>query len=52
MMLGLKDTEKKDFFHAREQIVKAKRNFAFEEFVSDPKKPVPYSEDVKQQGLT
>ena len=30
----------------------AKRNIAFEEFISDPKKPVPYSEDIKQAGLT
>lgn len=25
---------------------------SFEEFISDPKKPVPHSEDIKQQGLT
>ncbi|WP_158727976.1 MULTISPECIES: CocE/NonD family hydrolase [unclassified Flavobacterium] len=48
-----KNTEKKAFFMQENKLSQmAKRNFAFEEFVSDPKKPVPYSEDVKQQGLT
>ena len=48
-----KNTVKQDFFLQENQLTTmAKRNIAFEEFVSDPKKPVPYSEDVKQQGLT
>ena len=48
-----KNTVKKDFFLQENQLTTmAKRNIAFEEFVSDPKKPVPYSEDIKQQGLT
>ena len=47
------NTEKQDFFLQENQLSKmAKKNFAFEEFISDPKKPVPYSEDIKQQGLT
>jgi putative CocE/NonD family hydrolase len=28
------------------------KNFAFEEFISDPKKPVPSSEDINQKGIT
>nr|WP_314837934.1 CocE/NonD family hydrolase [uncultured Flavobacterium sp.] len=48
-----KNTEKKAFFMQDNKLSQmAKKNFAFEEFISDPKKPVPYSEDVKQQGLT
>ena len=48
-----KNTEKKAFYMQDANLSQiAKKNFAFEEFVSDPKKPVPYSEDVKQQGLT
>lgn len=47
------NTEKQDFFLQQNSLTKmAKKNFAFEEFISDPKKPVPYSEDIKQQGLT
>ena len=48
-----KNTEKQDFFLQQNRLTKmANKNFAFEEFISDPKKPVPYSEDIKQQGLT
>ncbi|MFV8367917.1 CocE/NonD family hydrolase [Flavobacterium sp. XS1P27] len=47
------NTEKQDFFLQGSQLTKmAKRNISFEEFISDPKKPVPYSEDIKQAGLT
>lgn len=47
------NTEKQDFFLQGNQLTKmAKRNISFEEFISDPKKPVPYSEDIKQVGLT
>ncbi|SDH53556.1 hypothetical protein SAMN04488062_10946 [Flavobacterium omnivorum] len=47
------NTEKQDFFLQGSQLTKmAKRNISFEEFISDPKKPVPYSEDIKQPGLT
>jgi putative CocE/NonD family hydrolase len=48
-----KNTEKQDFFLHGNQLTKmAKKNISFEEFISDPKKPVPYSEDIKQPGLT
>jgi putative CocE/NonD family hydrolase len=48
-----KNTEKQDFFLQGNQLTKmAKKNISFEEFISDPKKPVPYSEDIKQPGLT
>ncbi len=47
-----KNTEKQDFFLQDNKLTKmAKKNFAFEEFISDPKKPVPSSEDIKQ-GFT
>ena len=47
------NTTKQDFFLQGNQLTKmAKRNISFEEFISDPKKPVPHSEDIKQAGLT
>ncbi len=47
------NTEKQDFFLQGNKLTKmGKRNISFEEFISDPKKPVPYSEDIKQAGLT
>ena len=47
------NSAKQDFFLQGSQLTKmAKRNISFEEFISDPKKPVPYSEDIKQPGLT
>lgn len=47
------NTEKQNFYLQVNQLTrKANKSFVFEEFVSDPKKPVPYSEDIKQQGLT
>jgi putative CocE/NonD family hydrolase len=44
-----KNTEKKTFFLQSNQRLsdKAAKGISFEEFVSDPKKPVPYSEDIK-----
>jgi uncharacterized protein len=48
-----KNTEKQEFYLQSEQkLAKNRKAVSFEEFVSDPKKPVPYSEDIKQQGLT
>jgi putative CocE/NonD family hydrolase len=43
------NTEKKAFFLQSNQRLndKAEKSSSFEEFVSDPKKPVPYSEDIK-----
>ncbi|MAZ72093.1 MAG: X-Pro dipeptidyl-peptidase [Flavobacteriaceae bacterium] len=44
-----KNTEKKTFWLQNNQRLNpfAERSYTFEEFVSDPKKPVPYSEDIK-----
>lgn len=44
-----KNTEKKTFFLQSDQRLsdEADKSISFEEFVSDPKKPVPYSEDIK-----
>ncbi|NKI27642.1 CocE/NonD family hydrolase [Arenibacter sp. 6A1] len=44
-----KETKKESYFLQQNQRLsqKATRNYSFEEFVSDPKKPVPYSEDIK-----
>ncbi|AFL81996.1 putative hydrolase, CocE/NonD family [Aequorivita sublithincola DSM 14238] len=44
-----KNTENKTFFLQSDQRLtdKAQKNISFEEFISDPKKPVPYSEDIK-----
>ncbi len=44
-----KETEKKTYFLQSDQRLndKAEKSFTFEEFISDPKKPVPYSEDIK-----
>ena len=45
--------EKQDFFLQENKLSKmAKKNPAFEEFISDPKKPVPSSEDINQPGIT
>ncbi|MDC8001236.1 CocE/NonD family hydrolase [Aequorivita todarodis] len=44
-----KNTEKKTYYLQRNQRLneKAEKSITFEEFISDPKKPVPYSEDIK-----
>lgn len=44
-----KNSEKKSYFLQSNQQLndKAEKSFTFEEFISDPKKPVPYSEDIK-----
>jgi len=44
-----KNSEKKTFWLQNNQRLNpfAERSSTFEEFVSDPKKPVPYSEDIK-----
>lgn len=44
-----KNTESKTYFLQSKQRLndKAEKSFTFEEFISDPKKPVPYSEDIK-----
>ncbi len=44
-----KNTEKKTYYLQSNQGLndKAEKSYTFEEFISDPKKPVPYSEDIK-----
>ncbi|SRX54980.1 CocE/NonD family hydrolase [Aequorivita sp. CIP111184] len=44
-----KNTEKKTYYLQSNQRLndKAEKSFTFEEFISDPKKPVPYSEAIK-----
>jgi uncharacterized protein len=48
-----KNTEKQQFYlQSQQKLTKNAGAVSFEEFISDPKKPVPHSEDIKQQGLT
>jgi putative CocE/NonD family hydrolase len=48
-----KNTVKQDFYLQGNKLsTQGQRNFAFEEFVSDPKKPVPFTEDINQRGIT
>ena len=48
-----KNTEKQDFYLQGNKLSRqGQRNFAFEEFISDPKKPVPFTEDINQRGIT
>tara|TARA_R110002072_G_scaffold173158_1_gene327687 strand:+ start:11877 stop:13730 length:1854 start_codon:yes stop_codon:yes gene_type:complete len=44
-----KEAKKKTFYLQSDQRLneRQERSYTFEEFVSDPKKPVPYSEDIK-----
>ncbi len=42
-----KNIEKKTFYLSEDQDLSGKTGDSFSEFVSDPKKPVPYSEDIK-----
>ena len=44
-----KDVVKKTYWLQNNQRLneRAERSYTFEEFISDPKKPVPYSEDIK-----
>ena len=48
-----KNTEKQVFYlQGKENLSRKNSDARFEEFISDPKKPVPHTEDIKQQGLT
>ena len=48
-----KNTEKQQFYlQPQQKLTKNAGAVSFEEFISYPKKPVPHSEDIKQQGLT
>jgi len=44
-----KNTIKKSFFLSENETLGEKSEKGFEQFVSDPKKPVPYSEDIKME---
>jgi putative CocE/NonD family hydrolase len=48
-----KNTEKQVFYlQGNESLTNNKVDTGFEEFISDPKKPVPHTEDIQQRGLT
>ena len=48
-----KNTEKQVFYlQGNENLSKNKVDTGYEEFISDPKKPVPHTEDINQRGLT
>lgn len=48
-----KNTEKQVFYlQGKENLSRKNNDTGFEEFISDPKKPIPHTEDIKQQGLT
>lgn len=48
-----KNTEKQVFYlQGNENLSRQNGDTGFEEFISDPKKPVPHTEEIKQQGLT
>jgi putative CocE/NonD family hydrolase len=48
-----KNTEKQFFYlQGNENLSKNKVDTGYEEFISDPKKPVPHTEDINQRGLT
>lgn len=48
-----KNTEKQVFYlQGNESLSLKNSDIGFEEFISDPKKPVPHTEDIKQRGLT
>jgi len=48
-----KNTGKQVFYlQGKENLSKQNGDTGFEEFISDPKKPVPHTEEIKQQGLT
>ncbi|MBA4275559.1 CocE/NonD family hydrolase [Flavobacterium sp.] len=48
-----KNTETQVFYlQGNEKLSINNLDVAFEEFISDPKKPVPHSEDIQQRGLT
>ncbi|WP_062060370.1 CocE/NonD family hydrolase [Aquimarina longa] len=42
-----KNAKKKTFYLSENEVLSDKTKDGFSEFISDPKKPVPYSEDVK-----
>jgi hypothetical protein len=48
-----KNSTKEGFYLAQDKLMTAAANDGgFQEFVSDPKKPVPFTEDINQKGIT
>ncbi len=48
-----KNVEKESFYLAQDKLTTAVQNDGgFQEFISDPKKPVPFTEDINQRGIT
>jgi putative CocE/NonD family hydrolase len=48
-----KNAVKESFYLAQDKLMTASQNgVGFQEFISDPKKPVPFTEDIYQKGIT
>jgi len=48
-----KNVVKESFYLAQDQLTTtAQKDGDFQEFISDPKKPVPFTEDINQRGIT
>ncbi|EIA07779.1 CocE/NonD family hydrolase [Flavobacterium frigoris] len=48
-----KNVVKESFYLAQDKLTTtAQNNGEFQEFISDPKKPVPFTEDINQRGIT
>ncbi|MGO4816851.1 CocE/NonD family hydrolase [Flavobacterium sp. W22_SRS_FP1] len=48
-----KNVVKESFYLAQDKLTTAVQNDGgFQEFISDPKKPVPFTEDINQRGIT
>ena len=48
-----KNAAKESFYLAQNKLMTtALNNGGFQEFISDPKKPVPFTEDINQKGIT
>ncbi|WP_338408352.1 CocE/NonD family hydrolase [uncultured Flavobacterium sp.] len=48
-----KNVVKESFYLSQDKLTTAEQNDRkFQEFISDPKKPVPFTEDINQKGIT
>ncbi|WP_339920469.1 CocE/NonD family hydrolase [uncultured Flavobacterium sp.] len=48
-----KNAAKTSFYLAQDKLMSTAQNgVGFQEFISDPKKPVPFTEDINQKGIT
>ena len=48
-----KNAAKASFYLAQDKLMNTAQNgVGFQEFISDPKKPVPFTEDINQKGIT